>query len=101
MWLNLFLTVLLGIQVYFTIRSVVRYYKTNDLEWYQKRLEEFSKELIEHAETTIDREITAFKKSYEERVDLLSKENARLIEKNEILQDKLKNLGFKDYQIDN
>jgi Trk-type K+ transport system membrane component len=45
--------------------------------------------------------LIAFKKASTNRTNLLSKENAKLIEENEKLRGKLKNLGFSDITLDN
>lgn len=45
--------------------------------------------------------LEGFEKRSRERLDLLSRENARLMEENEMLREKLKNLGFSDTHLDN
>ena len=60
---------------------------------YDKKYSEFIKEQTKIYETFLN-EVTS-------RINLLSNENARLMEENEKLRDKLKNLGFSDKSLDN
>ena len=43
--------------------------------------------------------IDDFIKEYNERLDLLSRENVKLREENEILKDRLRNLGINDFDL--
>lgn len=99
MWMNLFLLLCVIIQLYFTISAGIRWWKTKDdgLVWYKENLEAHVKKLNE---VVVPEMIADMKKDYVERLDLLSRENAKLIEKNELYRDKLKNLGFSDITLD-
>lgn len=66
--------------------------RKNGLKWYADQLEKFRKER--------DKDLEDFKEGYFQRHNLLSKENGKLIEENEKLRGKLKNLGFTDITLD-
>lgn len=87
--------ILLAIQLFFTGLAIYRYVTANKklLAWHKKELKRFTAEQIEFIEK--------FHASYKERQNLLSKENAKLIEENEKYRSKLKNLGFSDITLDN
>ena len=95
-WTNLFFLVCLGIQIWFTAQAIWRWYKVDPLNWYKQKLSEYTTDMTEnHIPAMIEREI----KVHRDRLNLLSKENAKLIEENEMLRDKLKNLGFTDISL--
>jgi len=89
------LFILLIIQLFFTALSIYRFItaEKRGLKWYRKKLDAFAKE---HKES-----LDVFLNQYRERQNLLSKENAKLIEENEKYRNKLKNLGFSDITLDN
>lgn len=84
--LNLFLWLCLAIQITFTVRSIISYRKIH------KSNQKFLDKLVADTEK--------WKNEFVDRQNLLSKENATLMEKNELYRDKLKNLGFTDITLD-
>lgn len=97
--MNLFLWICVILQIYFVVSAGIRWWKTKDdgLIWYKENLAAHVKKLNEEV---VPEMIEEMKKEYVERLDLLSRENAKLIEKNELYRGKLKNLGFSDITID-
>lgn len=91
--------ILLIIQLFFTGLSIYRYFtagkfaQERGLKWYKEQLDKWTKEQIAGLEK--------FRENAVERQNLLSKENAKLIEENEKYRSKLKNLGFSDITLDN
>lgn len=87
--------ILLAIQLFFTVLAIYRYVTSQKkgLEWYKKEMDEFAKKYKASLDTFLD--------AYKQRQNLLSKENAKLIEENEKYRSKLKNLGFSDITLDN
>ena len=102
MWYTLLLIGFVLIHAYLAIKAIIRHRKheADGMLWYKERLDEFSADLTKQSQKRIDEKLVEFKESYIERLNLLSKENARLIETNEHLRGKLKNLGFTDKSID-
>lgn len=96
MYLNIFLTFCVILQLYFTISSGMRWYKAEPLKWYKDQLDKFCKDQTEW----LNNYLKVFVKGHQERLDMLSKENNRLKEENEKYRDKLKNLGFSDITLD-
>ena len=93
---NLFFILCLGVQIYYTVKAVWRYYKVDPMKWHKDKLDEFTIQMTEvHIPAKIEKEL----KPMHERNDLLSRENSKLIEENQILRDKLKNLGFTDISL--
>jgi len=90
-WTNLFFLVCLGIQIYFTVKAIWKWHKEDPLAWYKIQLDKFTTKMQEEF---IPEMVTRDLKIYIDRLNLLSKENNKLIEENLKLLDKLKNLGF-------
>lgn len=93
--MNMLFIILLAIQLFFTVLAIYRYVTSQKkgLDWYKKEMESFSKQHKATLDTFLD--------EYRKRQNLLSKENARLIEENDKYRSKLKNLGFSDITLDN
>ena len=87
------------LQIYFTIRAYKLYkkYSKPAIEWYEEELDAFTNKVIKtEIPRMIEEAIKETKAKQTERLNLLSKENGKLMEENEVLRDKLKNLGFTD-----
>lgn len=93
--MNILSTVLLIIQLSVTVMAIVRYLTVNRRasKWFRDELEKYTSDT--------EKMLNEFKDSHIERLNLLSKENAKLMEENQKYRDKLKNLGFTDVTLDN